>query len=70
MVGVTTMDVALEPPGVQVKPSEDGASTDKVEGIPGQTSVGEGVTVILGPGSTTTVMVAELVQVPEAPIAV
>ena len=70
MVGVTTMEVPLEPPGDHVKPKAVGAVTVSVDALPGQTIAGFGVIVILGPGSTLAVINAELVQVPDAPITV
>jgi len=68
---VTVIELAVTDPGFQVKePTAAGLTTDKVVVPPGQTIVGEGVTVILGPGSTLTLIVAAFVQEPEAPTAV
>jgi hypothetical protein len=70
-VGVTTIELALIAPGFQVKaPTAEADVTDKVVVFPGQVSVGFRVIVIGGPGSTVTVIKAELVQEPDEPIAV
>lgn len=71
IVGVTTIELALLPPGVQVKtPTAAGETADKVVVLPGQVSAGFAVKVMLGPGSTVIVITAAAVQAPDAPIAV
>lgn len=70
-MGVTTIEAALDPPGVQVNtPTAAGATAVKVVLLPGHTRVGFGVMVILGPGLTERTMVAIVVQLPEEPKAV
>ncbi len=69
-VGVTTNGLEFELPGFQVKPTAVGASALRLVVAPGQLIVGVAVMVMLGPGSTKTVTVAEEVQLPAAPTTV
>ena len=68
IVGVTTTFAPVKAPGFQVYVVAPEA--ESVEVFPGQITVGEEVAVIVGPGETTTVVVAAEVHVPLAPITV
>ena len=70
VIGLTTIELELDPPGFQVNPIADGAVAVSVAFTPGQVMVGDADIVTDGPGSTVMVCRALFVHEPLDPITV